>query len=199
MLQVLRENEISEVTKKPPRSFLKFSYIPLTIVCNTDFTAHNCLQYRIGYFATYIVDIVDFNCGSELVISFHCNGKSCYNKLWSILMMLLHLKSYTCHSLYNKSIFIQMMLNTEFHWFHRSRHHSQISSLVFLRFWWCKKKGLISCTAIVWFCFLYRMSSALSLSSSFPRLGTTHCLKKFPMSLLDCGSFMVSCNLTRWF
>ena len=73
-----------------------------------------------------------------------------------------HLHYYRCYTHFPK-------LLTDFHWFHCSHRHSSDTIFGFLQILWCKEKQLISSTAILWFCFLYRISLVLSFSLSFPR------------------------------
>ena len=74
-----RDNEVSKLTKKPPRRFLKFDQIPLTIVWNTD------LLHTIVC-NTKLATLVDIDYGSKLLTSFDCglhyNGINLCNKLW---------------------------------------------------------------------------------------------------------------------
>ena len=110
---------------------------------------------------------------------------------------------YNCKNLYDKGIHIQMMLDTDFYWFRCSHCHSLDTILGFLQILWCKKNWVISCTAILQFCFLYRISSILLFSSSFPihnplsssnfchtRISTS----PVTLSSLDCGSWLVQFN-----
>ena len=84
----------------------------------------------------------------------------------------------------------------------------QIPSLIFFRFLWCKKKWLIDCTAILWFCFLYRISLVLLFSSSFPShnplsssnfCDTRISISSITLLSLDCSSCIFLCNSTRRF
>ena len=84
----------------------------------------------------------------------------------------------------------------------------QIPSLVFFRFLRCKEKRLISCIAILQFCFFYRVSTILSLLLSFPRhnllsssnfCDTRISISSVTLSLLDCSSCILLCNSTRRF
>ena len=54
--------EVSKLTKKPPRRFIKFGEIPLTIVSNTDVTTHNCLHTDFAG-SVFIVKDKGFDCG----------------------------------------------------------------------------------------------------------------------------------------
>ena len=122
-------------------------------------------------------------------------------------------KSYTCHgglhyndkNLYVTSIRIEMMLDTDFHLFHCSHCHSPDTILGFLQILWCKKKWLISCTAILWFCFLCGISLVLSFPSSFPGhnplpslnfCDTRISISSITLSSLDCSSCILLCYST---
>ena len=180
------------------------------------------MQCWLSYTANYIVDLVDFDRGSELLTSFDCglpcNGKSFYNKLWGILMMLLHnaivvfitiIKIFMIKAYVQIKYKINDVRHREFHWFHRFRHCSPGTILGFLQFLWYKNR-LISCTAIIQFCFLYiefnqfycscRHSQTGHNPSSFSNFCDAR-ISRSPVTLssLDCSSCILPCISARWF